>query len=55
MRMNSLQVILTDRHHVRKGDGEKTALKIRAQNVVSREKEAELMYTIVIKKGKYRN
>lgn len=40
---------------MRKGDGEKTALKIKAQNGVSQEKEAELVYTVAIKKGKYRN
>lgn len=50
-----IAVILTDWHHVRKRDGEKTALKIKARNGVSQEKEAEIVYTIARKTGEYRN
>ena len=50
-----IAVILTDWRHVRKRDGEKTALKIEARNGVSQEKETEIMYTIARKKGEYRN
>lgn len=40
---------------MKKSDGEKTAVKIKAQNGVSQEKETEIVYTIARKKGEYRN